>query len=514
MNTFPKRGAEDPGTLNLEIDRYQRANIPAGAPPKQDPAKRVFNFNEVFMGYDEEQAIVEAMRCIHCPSPEPCILGCPLHNDIPTAMLLIEQRRYVEAAEAFRATSDLPEVCGRICPQEVLCEGSCTIAGADRAVNIGKLEAFCTDWERNHDGFPNYVIAPPTGRRVAVVGSGPAGMAVAEELMRDGHQVVVYEEWPKPGGLNVYGIPGFKLSKKIIVQKVDWLEHYGVQFICNARVGRDIQVQDLLNEFDAVFLGIGAPVGNTAKLPGEELQGVYQATEFLVRGNLPPEDLPEGMRSLPELGHHMAVIGGGDTSMDCVRTSRRLQMQHGMSDGVVTDYYRRTEAEMPGREEERMHARQEGIQFEFLVAPVQFIGDDNGHVREVELQRARLGKPDASGRPRPEPIEGSNFRVPANVVILALGYSADTIIGTRTPQIKLTKKGLFQVESELTGATTLQGVYAAGDDVRGADLVVTAIAAGRHAARAMDEYLRLLADPPKAQQNKIELRAPAAVAGE
>ncbi len=526
MQAYPKKGPDDPGNLDLTIDRYERANVPAGEPPKQKPEKRVFNFNEVFLGYDEEQAITEAMRCIHCPSPEPCILGCPLHNDIPTAMLLIEQGRYAEAAMAFRATSNLPEVCGRICPQEVLCEGSCTIAGADRAVNIGKLEAFCSDWQRNHEGFPNYVIAPQTGYRVAVIGSGPASFAVAEELMRNGHEIVVYEEWPKPGGLNVYGIPGFKLSKKIIEKKVEWLEHYGVKFICNMRVGRDVQMDDLLDEYDAVFLGIGAPVGNRAKLPGEDLGGVYQATEFLVRGNLPMEDLPPDMRSLPEIGKHMAVIGGGDTSMDCVRTSKRLQMQHGLTDGVVTDYYRRTETEMPGREEERMHAKQEGVQFEFLVSPVRFIGDESGHVRQIELERMALGAPDASGRPRPEPIPGSNFTVPADVVVLALGYSADPTIAQRTPQIKTTRKGLFQVESELTGATSLPGVYAGGDDVRGADLVVTAIAGGRHAARAIDDYLRTLKTPPKsqtqqkqdgqsqAQRGQPQVRTPAMITGE
>ncbi len=502
MEQYPKKGPEDPGNLSLVIDRYERANIPTALPPKQDPAKRVYNFNEVFLGYNEEQAVVEAMRCIHCPSPEPCILGCPLHNDIPTAMLLIEQGRYIEAGNVFRETSNLPEVCGRICPQEVLCEGSCTVAGYDRAVNIGKLEAFCTDWERRHEGFPNYVIAPPTGRRVAVVGSGPAGMAVAEELMRNGHEIVVYEEWPKPGGLNVYGIPGFKLSKEIIAHKVAWLERYGVKFVSNTRVGKDITMQEIMDQYDAVFLGIGAPVGNKARLPGEDLKGIYQATEFLVRGNLPMEDLPERMRSLPEIGQHMAVMGGGDTSMDCVRTSKRLQKQHGFPDGVVTDYYRRTEAEMPGREEERQHARQEGVQFEFLVTPVRFIGDDKGHVQQVELQRIQLGAPDASGRPRPEPVQGSNFTVPADVVILALGYSPDQTIGKQTPVIKMTAKGQFIVETELTGATTAEGVYAGGDDVRGADLVVTAIAGGRHAARAMDDYLRTLETPPKRNVNQ------------
>lgn len=512
---YPKEGAHDPALLDLQdLDRYERAHIPPGPPPKQDPKLRVLNFEEVFLGYDEAQAVVEAARCIHCPSPEPCILGCPVHNDIPTAMLLIEQRRFVDAANVFRATSNMPEVCGRICPQESLCEGSCTVAGYDRAVNIGKLEAYCTDWQRHHEGFPQYRIAPPSGRRVAIVGSGPAGMSAAEELMRDGHEIVVYEEWPKPGGLNVYGIPGFKLIKKIIAEKVEWLEHYGVKFICNTRVGKDIAIQILLDEFDAVLLAIGAPIGNKAKLPGEELKGVYQATEFLVRANLPLEDLPARMRARPEIGKHMAVIGGGDTSMDCVRSSIRLQRQAGMKDSVVTDYYRRTENEMPGRAEERMHAKQEGVQFEFLVSPVAFHGDRDGHVRELELQRIELGAPDASGRRSPQPVEGSNFRVPADIVVLALGYSPDPTIGNTMPNLAKGWKGLFQVETEFTGATNIPGLYAAGDDVRGADLVVTAIAAARHAARAMDDYLRKLETPSKARQPHVEMTMPELVAAE
>ncbi|OQY86943.1 MAG: hypothetical protein B6D41_12800 [Chloroflexi bacterium UTCFX4] len=494
---YPKRGARDPDIMQLEIGRYKRAHIPPGPPPKQDPRERVLNFDEVFLGYDETQAIVEAMRCIHCPSPEPCILGCPVHNDIPTALLLIEQGNFVEASMVFRATHNMPEVCGRICPQEILCEGSCTVAGYDRAVNIGKLEAYCTDWQRTHEGFPTYQLASPTGRRVAIVGSGPAGMSAAEELMRDGHTVVVYEEWPKPGGLNVYGIPGFKLSKQILAEKAAWLETYGVKFICNTRIGKDISIQQLLDEYDAVFLGIGAPIGNKARIPGENLKGVYQATEFLVRANLPLADLPQRIRSRPEIAKHMAVIGGGDTSMDCVRSSVRLQKQSGMTDGVVTDYYRRTENEMPGRAEERMHAKQEGVHFEFLVAPVQFIGDENGHVRELELQRMELGAPDASGRRSPQPVEGSNFRVPADVIVLALGYSPDPTIGDSLPALEKGWKGLFKVETEFTGATNIPGLYAGGDDVRGADLVVTAVASGRHAARAMDAYLRALETPFK-----------------
>jgi glutamate synthase (NADPH) small chain len=498
METFPKYDLEDPGSLWVDPDRHARANIPPGPPPESDPNERLHNFNMVFLGYDEKQAVVEATRCIHCPSPEPCILGCPVHNDIPSACLAIEQGDYEKAADIFRATSNLPEVCGRLCPQEMLCEGSCTVAGYDRAVNIGKLENFCTHWQRTHGGYPVPTLAPSTGRRVAVVGSGPASLAVAEECVRDGHAVTVYEEWPRPGGLLMYGIPGFKLGKDIVADKIKFLESLGVKFVCNTKVGRDVQVDDLLKENDAVFLGIGAPIGHHIKLPGEELKGIYQATEFLVRGNLPPEDLPEGMKELPEIGKQIAVIGGGDTSADCVRTARRLQVLHGFPDGAVVDYYRGTEDEMSVREEEYVHAREEGVHYEFLASPVRFIGDAAGHVRQVELQRMRSQHKRVTGQRKPVririPIPGSNFIVPADIVVLAIGYAGDPLIASQTPTLKTTKPGLFQVESELTGATTQQGVYAAGDDVRGADLIVTAVAAGRHAARAIGDYLRGL--PP------------------
>jgi glutamate synthase (NADPH/NADH) small chain len=305
---------QDPNTLDLEPDRKERAHIPTGKPPKQDAQERVFNFREVFLGYDEKQAVVEATRCIHCPSPEPCILGCPVHNDIPRAMMFIEQGNPEAAAEVFRQSSNLPEVCGRICPQEVLCEGACTVAGYDKPVSIGKLEAYCTDYQRRElGGFPIRPVMPGTGRRVAIVGSGPASIAVAEELAVFGHEVVVYEAWPKPGGLLLYGIPGFKLSKQIVAEKVAQLQAMGVKFVGDTLVGDDVSVDQLLQDYDAVFLGVGATKGNAAKLPGEELAGVYQATEFLVRGNLPPEDLPKNMRSLPEIGKHIAVIGGGGT---------------------------------------------------------------------------------------------------------------------------------------------------------------------------------------------------------
>ncbi len=510
MERFPKIDLDDPSSLHLLIDRYQRVNIPSFPAPEIPPSERN-NFLPVFLGYSEEQALVEAARCIHCPSPEPCILGCPVHNDIPTALLLIEQGEYVQAADVFRATGNFPRVCGRLCPQEKLCEGSCTVAAHDRAVNIGKLEAFCADWQVQHEGYPIPPMAKRTGRRVAIVGSGPAGLTVAEQLTIAGHECVVYEEWPKPGGLLLYGIPGFKLGKEIVAEKVAYLENsLGVKFVCNTRVGRDIQVDELLREYDAVFLGIGAPIENKAGIEGEKLKGIYEATDYIVRGNLPPEDLPQSMRARPEAGKHVAVIGGGDTSSDCVRTARRLQMQLGIADGVVKDYYRRTIEEMPGREDDRHHAVEEGVIYEYLVAPVRFIGDENGHVRQLELIRMRLGPPGKDGRRSPMPIEGSNFIVPADTVVLAIGYGGDPEIEKKTPGLKTKKPGIFQVDSEWSGRTTLERVYAAGDDVRGADLIVTAVAAARHVAHSMDDYLRGL---PLKDTVPVKMSLPAMMEG-
>lgn len=493
MNTILQYDLEDPGSLWLDPNRHDRVQIPAGPPREQKPVERVKNFLMVFTGYEEKQAAVEATRCIHCPSPEPCITACPLHNDIPEALLAIEQGKYDEAANTFRATSNFPEVCGRLCPQEVLCEGSCTVAGYDRAVNIGKLEAFCSDWQREHGGFPAPSPAPPTHRRAAVVGSGPASLAVAEELTIKGHSVVVYEEWPKPGGLLHYGIPSFKLGKEIVMAKMAHLESIGVKFTCSTRVGRDVQVDDLLKQYDAIFLGIGTPIGHAIKLPGDDLKGIYQATEFLVRGNLPLDDLPEGLKGLPEIGQTIAVIGGGDTSADCVRTARRFQVQNGPANGTVVDYYRGTEFEMRVREEEYTYAKEEGVHYDFLATPIRFVGDAQGHVRQIEMQRMRSKPSHQPGQRVPSririPIPGSTFIVPADIVVLAIGYGGDPLIPSKTTALETTQPGIFKVESEATGRTPLAGVYAAGDDVHGADLIVTAMAAGRQAAVAMDSYL-------------------------
>ena len=405
----------------------------------------------------------------------------------------ISRGEFLQAAAVYRETSNLPEVCGRVCPQEKLCQGSCVVGKRDVSVYLGKLEYFVADYERRTVGLSKPEIAPSSGKRVAVVGSGPAGLAVAEELTKRGHAVTVFEVLPQAGGVMVYGIPSFKLKKSVIADKITYLQDLGVEFVFNTTIGKDKTLDDLTAKegLAAVFLGTGAWVPTKLNLPGEDLKGIYMATEYLVRGNLSAEYLPEGMKTKPEAGKHIAVIGGGDTAMDCVRTARRLQIMSGIADGTVVDYYRRTEKEMPGKAEERTNAIEEGVEVKFLVAPVKFFGDDDGHVRKMELIRMELGEPDASGRRRPIEVKGSNFVVEADTVICALGYNQDRLIEKSTPDLKVDKWGCYVVDKQ-TGATSKPGVYAGGDNVTGADLVVTAMAAGRRSALAMDAYLKSL----------------------
>ncbi len=477
----------------MPCDNHRRLAIPVQPVPKQKPEERVKNWDEAFLGYTLESAVVEAERCIHCPTA-PCQEACPTDNDIPRALLLLEQDDIDGAAAVFRETSSLPDMCGRLCPQESLCEGACVVGFAIRPephgkqppVSIGKLEAFIADWQRRNAGVPLPEVAPATGHSVAIIGSGPAGIAVAEELTKKGHKVTVYESWPVPGGVLLYGIPNFKMRKEILDYKIEWLEKLGVEFRCGTRVGEDVTIDSLFEDgTDAVFLGTGAPVGGQMRIDGEELGNVYQATEFLVRGNLEPEQLPAAMREpLDVSGKRVLVVGGGDTSMDCVRTAIRL----GATD--VTCMYRRTEAEQKGREEERQHAREEGTDFMYLTVPHQFTGDGNGSVAQAECRRMQLGAPDESGRRRPEPIAGSDFTLDVDIVVLAIGYEPDDLLEKTTPGLRTTNWKTVRVDEDFQ--TTREGVFAGGDNVNGADLVVTAMADGRRAAIAIDNYLQSL----------------------
>jgi glutamate synthase (NADPH/NADH) small chain len=467
-----------------KVDRKARLKIPPNVVKKRPPEERTKDFNEIYIYYDLETAKREAERCIQCPGT-PCVKACPIHNDIPGAFWLLEQGDVSGAANRFRETSVMPEICGRICPQERLCEGSCVVGKNNLPVHIGKLEAFLADYQRKQFGFPKQEVAPAVGQKVACVGAGPASIQVAEDLITKGYEVTVYDYWPEPGGLLIYGIPNFKLDKQMVYDKIAFLEDMGVKFVPNTKVGEDVTLDELFEQgYDAVFLGVGAPVCATQNVPGEDLKGIYYATDYLVRGNLPPERLPEHQREPLVVGKRVAVIGGGDTAMDCVRTSVRLP---GVEE--VTCVYRRTEAEMPGRAEERANAKEEGVKFEFLTVPVRYIGNDEGWVSAMECQRMELGEPDSSGRRRPIPIEGTNFIQEVDTVVLALGYWPDPLLGEKTENLKTHKWGLFVVD-EATGATSREGVFAGGDAVRGADLVVTALASAKIASHGIDEYLR------------------------
>jgi glutamate synthase (NADPH/NADH) small chain len=466
----------------LAIDRKARMRVPFSELVIRLPEERVCDFDDVAIPLDPETAQFHASRCIHCPDPAPCVEACPTHNDIPSAMWLIEQGQFVEAAQLYRQNSSLPEICGRVCPHEQLCQGSCVRNKRHEPVLTGALEAFVTDYERQV-GATRLQSSSASGKKVAIVGAGPAGLACAEQLVQKGHQVAIYDVKPVPGGLLLYGIPNFKLPKQVVADRWQDLEDAGVQFIGNTYIGKDKTIDQLFEEgFDAVFVGVGTGIDAPMEVPGEDLPGVYKATEFLVRGNVDLELLPEEMRARPEIGEKLVVIGGGDTASDCLRTALRLGA------GEVTCLYRRTENEMPGGRKDRKLAREEGAQYEFLTQPVKFIAGEDGHLAQVECIRMVLGEPDAKGRRRPVPVEDSNFIVKADTAILALGYWPDPVIGESTPGMETRNWGLIVTNKE-TGATTRPGVYAGGDAVTGPDLVVTAMVAGRKAAASIHEYL-------------------------
>ncbi|MEJ2598017.1 MAG: NAD(P)-dependent oxidoreductase [Anaerolineales bacterium] len=464
------------------VDRKARMRLPYQELEIRPAAERVKDFEGVAISMDPERAMFEASRCIHCPDPAPCFKACPGNNDISLALWLIEQGKFLEAAEVYRQTSSLPEICGQICPHDQLCQGACVRSKRGEPVHTGALEAFVTHYERQTAGV-EIPVGTPSGKRVAIVGAGPSGLACAEQLVRRGHGVTIFDAKPAPGGLLLYGIPNFKLPKEDVFARWGDLQRAGVKFVANTTIGRDKNIDQLFAEgFEAVFIGVGVGIDAPMEVPGEDLPGVIKATEFLIRANVDLDLLPPGLSTRPKVGRKVVVIGGGDTASDCLRTALRMQAEQ------VTCLYRRTENEMPGNAHDRQLAREEGAHYEFLTQPVRFIAGEDGRLAQVECIRMELGEPDKSGRRRPVPVEGTNFIVEADNAILALGYWPDDNLGKTTPGMETYKWGLIVTDPE-NGATSRPGVFAGGDVATGPDLVVTAMVSGRKAAAGIDAYL-------------------------
>ncbi len=461
----------------------KKEKIPRQPMPEQTPQVRRRHFDEVPLGYPEEQAVIEASRCIQCKKPS-CIAGCPVEVDIPGFIRLITERDFVGAARRIKDTNSLPAICGRVCPQETQCEELCILGKKGEPVAIGRLERFAADYERNGGAVQIPKLAVPSGKRVAVVGSGPAGLTIAGDLVKLGHRVTMFEGLHKSGGVLIYGIPEFRLPKVIVDAEISYLQKMGVEIVPNVVIGRGKTVDDLLKEgFDAVFLGVGAGSPVFMDIPGENLSGIYSANEYLTRSNLmkayrfPEYDTPIAR------GKNVAVLGAGNVTMDSARTALRLGAEK------VTVVYRRTEVEMPARAEEIHHAKEEGVEFKLLTNPVEYIGDEKGWVKGMKCIRMELGEPDDSGRRRPIPVKGSEFMMDVDMVIVAIGTNANPVIPATTPGLETNRWGHIVADEE-TGSTSREGVYAGGDIVTGSATVILAMGAAKKAARAIDQYLK------------------------
>ena len=448
--------------------------------PEQPPEVRAHNYEEVTLGYTPEQAMAEAARCLQCVKPV-CIQGCPVNINIPGFLQLVEDGDFRGAVNLIKETNVLPAMTGRVCPQEAQCEGVCVLCKKFEPVAIGRVERFVADWEAVQGSLPVPQLPPSTGKKVAIVGSGPAGLTVAADLARHGHYVTIFEALHESGGVLVYGIPEFRLPKAIVKREVDYVCNLGVHIRNDFIVGSSATVDELLEEYDVVFLGTGAGLPWFLGIPGENLGGVYSANEYLTRANLmkayrfPEYDTPIAR------GQRVITIGGGNTAMDAARTALRL----GAQESVIV--YRRSQAEMPARREEIHHAEQEGVKFHLLTTPIAFHGE-KGRVSSLECIRNELGEPEASGRRKPVPVEGSNFHIAADVMVIAIGQSPSPLVSRTTPDLETATSGILVVNKE-TMKTSKKGVFAGGDIVTGGATVILAMGQGKIAAAAIDEYV-------------------------
>jgi len=450
--------------------------------PKQHPEERIHNFKEVALGYTPEMAEEESERCLQCKNPQ-CVKGCPVNIDIPSFIALIKEGKYLEAAKRVKEFNALPAICGRVCPQENQCQKTCILGVRGSPVEIGRLERFVADYERSK-GVEIPELPPDTGHKVAVVGAGPAGLTVAAELRKRGHHVEVFEALHVAGGVLMYGIPEFRLPKEIVQAEVEYIKRLGVVIHLDSMVGKLYTVEELFDQgFEAIFIGSGAGLPRFLHIPGENLGGIYSANEFLIRTNLMKAYLFPEYDTPISIGRRVAVIGGGNVAMDAARCSLRLGAEE------VHIIYRRGMEELPARHEEVENAEEEGIVFTLLNNPVRFIGDGSGRVKEVELIRMELGEPDESGRRRPKPIPGTEWRLPVDTVVIAIGQTPNPIIQQTTKGLETTRWGTIIVDEE-TMQTTREGVYAGGDVVSGAATVISAMGAGKRAAASIDKYLR------------------------
>ncbi|MFX0189099.1 MAG: NADPH-dependent glutamate synthase [Candidatus Hodarchaeota archaeon] len=450
--------------------------------PEQDPVLRSKNFNEVNLGYSVEIANKEAGRCLQCDKPL-CIEGCPVYVDVPGFIKLIREEKYCEAAWKIKETNALPAICGRVCPQEVQCEGKCVLGKKFEPIAIGHLERFVADYERDTGTCYIPEKEQPNGKSIAIIGCGPAGLTVAGDLVKLGYDITIYEAFHKGGGVLAYGIPEFRLPKDVVNSEIEYLISQGVKIEYNMVIGKILTIDDLKElGYDVIFIGIGAGLPRFLGIPGENLKGVITANEYLTRVNLMKAyNFPKYKTPIVK-GKNVTVIGGGNVAMDSARTALRLGAE------TATIVYRRAMEQLPARIEEIHHAQEEGIILKLLTNPVRFIGDNNGKIKEMEVIQMRLGKLDSSGRARPIPIENSEFRIKTDLVIIAIGNNANPLLTSTFPALKLNKWGNIEVDEN--GKTNVDGIYAGGDIVSGAATVISAMGAGRKAAKGIDNYLQ------------------------